>query len=209
MSFDQSYFYSLVKDILTTPSPSGYTHHVIEKIAQYSNELGLSYHKTNKGNLIIEFPGIHSNQTLALAAHVDTLGLMVRSINHDGTLNLTSIGGNQMMTLQGEYCQIHTRNNTTYTGTILSTTPSAHVYQEYQIERLTLLLLNVLRFQSYQQKLCLAVPRTVGKLCRYRKRIVRCRLGIAVIEIVDKLLDTNRVGVDIAALLNHSTHVGI
>ena len=45
MSFDQSYFYSLVKDILTTPSPSGYTHHVIEKIAQYSNELGLSYHK--------------------------------------------------------------------------------------------------------------------------------------------------------------------
>ena len=130
MSFDQSYFYSLVKDILTTPSPSGYTHHVIEKIAQYSSELGLSHHKTNKGNLIIEFPGIHPNQTLALAAHVDTLGLMVRSINHDGTLNLTSIGGNQMMTLQGEYCQIHTRNNTTYTGTILSTTPSAHVYKE-------------------------------------------------------------------------------
>ena len=130
MSFDQQYFYTLTKDILTTPSPSGYTHHVIKKIAQYSDALGLSYHKTNKGNLIIEFPGENSNKTLALAAHVDTLGLMVRSINSDGTLNLTSIGGNQMMTLQGEYCQIHTRNNTTYTGTILNVAPSAHVYKE-------------------------------------------------------------------------------
>ena len=126
MSFDYSYFYELAKDILTTPSPSGYTHIVIDKIKNYADELGLKSFKTNKGNLIVEFEGEDSNKTLALSAHVDTLGLMVRSINSDGTLAITSIGGNQMMTLQGEYCKVHTRDQKTYTGTILSTSPSSH-----------------------------------------------------------------------------------
>jgi len=131
MSFDYSYFYELTYDMLTTPSPSGYTHHVIDKIKSYTQKLGLQYTKTNKGNLIIEFEGHDSTKTLALAAHIDTLGLMVRSINSDGTLAITSIGGNQMMTLQGEYCLVHTREQKKYTGTILSTSPSAHVYDDY------------------------------------------------------------------------------
>ena len=42
MNFDHSYFYSLATDILMTPSPSGYTQAVIEKIATYAKELGLS-----------------------------------------------------------------------------------------------------------------------------------------------------------------------
>ena len=130
MSFYYSYFYELAKDILTTPSHSGYTHIVIDKIKNYADELGLKSFKTNKGNLIVEFEGEDSNKTLALSAHVDTLGLMVRSINSDGTLAITSIGGNQMMTLQGEYCKVHTRDQKTYTGTILSTSPSSHVYED-------------------------------------------------------------------------------
>ncbi len=130
MSFNHSYFYELANDILTTPSPSGYTHIVIDKIKKYADQLGLNTLKTNKGNLIIEFEGEDSSKTLALSAHVDTLGLMVRSINGDGTLSVTSIGGNQMMTLQGEYCKIHTRDQKTYTGTILNTSPSSHVYED-------------------------------------------------------------------------------
>lgn len=130
MLFDQSYFYELATDILTTPSPSGYTHKVIEKVKKYADELGLKSTKTNKGNLIIELDGYDNSKTLALSAHVDTLGLMVRSINSDGTLNVTTIGGNQMMTLQGEYCNVHTREQKTYTGTILSVSPSSHVYPD-------------------------------------------------------------------------------
>lgn len=130
MVFDYSYFHELAKDILTTPSPSGYTHHVMTKISNYAKELKLNYYSTKKGNLVIEFEGDDSSKTIALSAHVDTLGLMVRSINADGTLAVTSIGGNQMMTLQGEYCDIHTRNQKTYTGTILNTSPSSHVYDD-------------------------------------------------------------------------------
>ena len=41
MLFNESYFYELAKDILTTPSPSGYTHQVIEKVKAYADDLGL------------------------------------------------------------------------------------------------------------------------------------------------------------------------
>ncbi|HAX73213.1 MAG TPA: aminopeptidase, partial [Firmicutes bacterium] len=130
MNFDLSYFYALVKDILTTPSPSGYTKAVVEKIQDYAMNLGLETEKSTKGNLIITFPGTDTSKTLGLSAHVDTLGLMVRSINSDGTLRVTSIGGNQFMTLLGEYCLVHTRQNKQYTGTVLSTAPASHVYEE-------------------------------------------------------------------------------
>ncbi|MGL4373823.1 MAG: M42 family metallopeptidase [Turicibacter sp.] len=130
MNFDRSYFYRLAKDILTTPSPSGFTHSVIQKIEGYATELGLQATKTNKGNLIVEMIGLDETKTLGLSAHVDTLGLMVRSINSDGTLRVTSIGGNQINSLIGEYCIVHTRNQKTYEGTILTTSPSSHVYDD-------------------------------------------------------------------------------
>lgn len=130
MAFNSEYFYEVATNILTTPSPSGFTQIVINKIEQYARDLDLLTHKTNKGNLIIEMDGINPDKTLALSAHVDTLGLMVRSINSDGTLNVTTIGGNQPMTLQGEYCVIHTRDQKTYSGTILSNAPASHVYEE-------------------------------------------------------------------------------
>ena len=67
---------------------------------------------------------------VATSAHVDTLGLMVRSIKGNGNLALTKIGGPIVPTLDGEYCRVHTRNGQVYTGTILSTSPSVHVFKD-------------------------------------------------------------------------------
>ena len=130
MEYHNDYFKQIATDLLTTPSPTGYTRQVIGKVKAYADELVLQSYETKKGNLIITFPGADPSQTIGLSAHVDTLGLMARSINSDGTLNVTTIGGNQPMTLQGEYCQIHTRENNVYTGTILSKAPSQHVYED-------------------------------------------------------------------------------
>ena len=55
---------------------------------------------------------------------------MVRSINSDGTLSLTKLGGPLTPTLDGEYCDIITRDDKVYTGTILSKSPSIHVYKD-------------------------------------------------------------------------------
>ena len=82
-----------------------------------------------KGNLFVEVKG-KSDYKMAISAHIDTLGLMIRSISNDGKIMFTQIGGPLLNTYDGEYCLIHTRSGKTYSGTILSTSPSVHVYKD-------------------------------------------------------------------------------
>ena len=124
-----SEIFEFAKNILNIPSPSGYTDNVINYIDEQIKTLGFSTSRTKKGNLLIEVKG-KTNKTLGLSGHVDTLGAMVRSINSDGDLKFTTIGGPIWPTLDGEYCTIHTRSGKEYQGTFLSTSPSSHVYKD-------------------------------------------------------------------------------
>ena len=119
----------LFEQIMNIPSPTGYTNKIISFLEEYINELGYKTYKNKKGNLIVEVKG-ESSYTIGLSAHVDTLGLMVRSIRGDGNLNFTKLGGPILATYDGEYCTVHTRDNKKYSGTILSTSPSVHVYPD-------------------------------------------------------------------------------
>lgn len=93
-------------------------------------ELGYPVYKNNIGNVIVTVEGKDDSEPVALSAHVDTLGLMVRSITSDGQLMLTSIGSPLLPSLDGEYCNIHTRGGNVYTGTILSLSPAVHVFPD-------------------------------------------------------------------------------
>lgn len=123
------YILNFVKDIMAIDSPSGYTRDVIAYCENEAHHLGYQTTKTKKGNLEIHVDG-QDDYTIGFCAHVDTLGLMVRSINSDGTLAFTNVGGPIIPTLDGEYCRILTRNHQIYTGTILSNSPAAHVFKD-------------------------------------------------------------------------------
>lgn len=127
---NKSYLQEVLKMLLTTPSPSGFCHEIMEKIEKEVRSLGYSFERTKKGCGIITIPGEDPNYTVGLSAHVDTLGAMVRSIKDCGNLKFTSIGGYMMSTVEGEYCQIHTRAGRVCHGTVLTTQPSVHVYSE-------------------------------------------------------------------------------
>ncbi len=135
MNFDIEYLKKVADKIFNTPSPTGYTINAINLIKDYLEELGYSSKITNKGNLEVIVEGYDNSVSVATSAHVDTLGLMVRSIKGDGTLALTNLGGPIIPTLDGEYCTIMTRSGKTYTGTILSNSPSVHVYKDANKER--------------------------------------------------------------------------
>ena len=130
MNFDQTYILDFAKRLLTTHSPSGYTKHAIALIEKEIEPWGYKSYRTNKGNLVITVDGENNDSAVGLCAHVDTLGLMVRSISGDGKLQVTNLGGPLMPTLDGEYCTIITREERKFTGTILSKSPAAHVYKE-------------------------------------------------------------------------------
>jgi putative aminopeptidase FrvX len=129
-TIDKEFLLSNLKDLLTTPSPSGYCQNIMEKIESKVSDLGFRLDYTKKGCGFIRVKGENPNYTVGLSAHLDTLGGMVRSIKSTGMIRFTNIGGNLLPTLDGEYCTIHTRNGKEYTGTILSTSPAVHVYKD-------------------------------------------------------------------------------
>lgn len=127
--------YKLLEQIINIDSPTGYCNKVINYVAEIVKDLGYSYYKNQKGNLIVEVKG-KSNYTKGLSSHVDTLGLMVRSINADGTLKFATLGGPLLNTYNAEYCKVYTREGKVYTGTILSTSPAVHVFPDSRSKEL-------------------------------------------------------------------------
>lgn len=130
ISFDKEKYLKLAKDIYAIDSPTGYTLDVINYIADYVANLGYEFKISNKGTLEVVLEGENNDKVVATSAHVDTLGLMVRSIKSDGKLALTKLGSPSTPTLDGEYCTIITRDNHRYEGTILSTSSAVHVYND-------------------------------------------------------------------------------
>lgn len=130
--FNEKQIVETLVEILSINSPTGYTKRVVKHLESIVAGLGFEYEITPKGNLIVFVKGQDETRTRGISAHVDTLGLMVRSINSDGTLSLTTLGGPLTPTLDGEYCDIVTRDDKVYTGTILSKSPSIHVFKDAQ-----------------------------------------------------------------------------
>ena len=116
--------------LLAVDSPSGFTHNAVETAEHMARLAGYETRRTNKGNLIIDVPGREGGKEIGLCAHIDTLGLMVRSLTGDGMLKITKVGGPLLPTLDGEYCRVYTRGGKVYTGTILSLSPAVHVFED-------------------------------------------------------------------------------
>ena len=135
-NFDmKEYVLNFAIELLAIDSPSGYCMNAIKFVKEKVEQLGYTTNMNAKGNLIVDIQSHSdgsgkSNKTVGLSAHVDTLGLMVRSINDNGTLAFTNIGGPILPTYDGEYCRIRTRGGKVYTGTILSDETSVHVHKE-------------------------------------------------------------------------------
>lgn len=123
------YMIKTIEKLVNIPSPSGYTKEAMDFVKKEAESFGYSCEYIQKGGLIISVKG-QTEETVGLSAHVDTLGAMVRSITSGGMLKFALVGGYTMHSIEGSYCQIHTRDGKTYSGTILSKSPSVHSYDD-------------------------------------------------------------------------------
>mgnify|MGYP000091069287 CR=1 FL=1 len=126
---NMNYIIKTLQTLVNIPSPSGYTKKVMDFVKEEVGRFGYNCEMNNKGGLIATVEG-RQNESIGLTAHVDTLGAMVRSINGDGTLQFTMVGGYTMHSVEGSYCKIHTRDGRVYTGTILIKSSSVHCYDD-------------------------------------------------------------------------------
>ena len=127
---DQSinYIGEQLKALTAIASPTGFTKNVVNYVLEQLKVMGYKPQLSNKGNVSVTLGG--EGSPLVLAAHVDTLGAMVRSIKDNGRLRPTTLGGHQWSTADGENCMVFTRDGRMYTGVVLNTEPSAHVADE-------------------------------------------------------------------------------
>lgn len=129
-NLNKEFILKTAEEILKFDSPTGFCFEIINRIESIVTSYGYKFEKTNKGCGVVTVNGISNEKTVGLCAHVDTLGAMVRSITPNGTLKFTILGGPVVPTLDSEYCKIRTRKGEIYTGTFLSTSPAAHVFED-------------------------------------------------------------------------------
>jgi putative aminopeptidase FrvX len=87
---------TFLTELLNIHSPTGMTDAALDYCEDAFNELnfpGLTTRRTKKGALILDLLGHSAERPVGLTAHVDTLGLMVKSIKSNGRLKCTNLGG--------------------------------------------------------------------------------------------------------------------
>jgi len=119
--------YNFLKELLAIDSPSGFTKNAAAYIHKAIAETGYKPTYTNKGAVKV---ALGKKPTLALAAHLDTLGAVVSQVKADGTLRFSKIGGLQLNSAEGSYVRIYTADKKIYSGTILMDNPAAHVNKD-------------------------------------------------------------------------------
>ena len=114
-----------IKDLVNTPSPTGYTKRAEKYLIEEFQKLGYEPYQSTKGNVIVPInPGDENG--LLMSAHVDTLGLMVRSIKANGRLRVTTLGGFPLSYAEQENVTIITRTGKEYTGVMRINNPAVH-----------------------------------------------------------------------------------
>jgi len=130
VEIDSQYLLNQLRDLLHIPSPTGFTDHAIRTIEDSLKSIGLNPDHTKKGGLVLQIEGKSEDNPRALTAHVDTLGAIVKQVKPNGRLQLSKVGGFAWNTVEGESCQIFTRDGKSFTGSLLIVKASSHIYAE-------------------------------------------------------------------------------
>ena len=130
MNINKEKMEHITKELIETPSPVGYYEQIHPLLERYAQQLGYSITYDRKRTAYIKVAGHDHSKTICVGAHLDTIGLMVRHICDDGTLELRNLGGINYNNVEGCCVHIHTRDERTYTGLLVCKAHSTHVFDE-------------------------------------------------------------------------------
>ena len=126
--FDEQYTLDSFQSLLAVDSTTGQFLAVQEKAAEMIRALGYQPSFMHKGGVLAELGG--EGSPLVITAHLDDIGLMVRRINPDGTLNVCPVGGLYPFYCVTENVRVYTADGSILTGTVCRTPNSIHVTED-------------------------------------------------------------------------------
>src|SRR5687767_13614050 len=128
-SINQEYLVDFLVRLLNIHSPTGFAEPAIAFVEQELSQFSqLQLTRTRKGALVAKWEIASELPPVALTAHVDTLGAVVKEIKSNGRLKLSRIGGVEWPTVETEGIWIFTSNEEKIRGSILVETASGHIY---------------------------------------------------------------------------------
>ncbi len=126
---DEKHFINFLVDLLNIPSPTGFAEPAIEFVEkELSKYKQLQLSRTRKGALVAKWHVDSDLPSVALTAHVDTLGAVVKEIKPNGRLKLSRIGGIQWPSVETEGVWVFTSKGGKIRGSVLIDTASGHIY---------------------------------------------------------------------------------
>ena len=126
--FDERYTLETFQSLLSVDSTTGQFPAIQEKTAELVRGLGFEPVFMHKGGVLADLGG--EGNPLVVTAHVDDIGLMVRRINPDGTLNVCPVGGLYPFYCVTENVRVYTGDGKVLTGTVCRTPNSIHVTED-------------------------------------------------------------------------------
>ena len=127
-AFDRETCLDYFRQLIAVDSTTGQYDTLQDLLCRMLAELGFPYRVTRKGGVIADLGG--EGNALAVTAHLDDIGLMVRKVNADGSLNVCAVGGLYPFYCVTENVRVYTRGGQVYTGTVCRTPNSIHVTEE-------------------------------------------------------------------------------
>ena len=126
---NKDFLLNTLQRLLDTPSPSGMTDAVVRQACQILDEIGIDYKLTRRGAIRAMLPGAAYSPKRAIAAHLDTLGLMVKSLKPNGRLEVVPIGFWSSRFAEGARVTVY-GDTGTYRGTVLPLKASGHTFNK-------------------------------------------------------------------------------
>lgn len=128
-AINTDYMIDFLVKLLNIQSPTGFAESAVafveNELSQFSQ---LQLTRTRKGALVAKWEVESDLPPVALTAHVDTLGAVVKEIKSDGRLKLSRIGGIQWASVETEGVWVFTSNGEKVRGSVLIDTASGHIY---------------------------------------------------------------------------------
>ena len=131
---DEMFLAGMLKELVACDSPVGYYPEIHELMGRIVGQWGYELSFDRKATAYVRVPGKDSSKTVLVGAHLDTIGLVVRGINDNGTLRVRMLGGINYHDIEGETCYVHTRKGATVMGQIIHNKHSVHVWEDCRDE---------------------------------------------------------------------------
>ncbi len=129
LPIDIDYVVRILGELLAIPSPSGYTDAIVHYMGDELSRLGIPFEITRRGAMRATLRGKVHAPARAIAAHLDTLGAMVKNLKLNGRLEVAPVGSWSARWAEGARCTIYTDAGARR-GTLLPLKASGHTFNE-------------------------------------------------------------------------------